>query len=133
MRARADPACAADKATLAQLPKAWFTLDPTATAKSTRGITAAFRRASRAGGAVDRFEIVVKASTAIGAGRDLCVNVPAANSNKCKTLLELCAGGLCTANITTGRFKVGKKLQTCCVAARAQVGGALGASVCTCV
>lgn len=133
-RAHADPACASDRATLAQLSKAWFSHDPAATAKSARGgASAVFRRATTLDTA-DRFEVTLKAVGSAGAERALlCMNVPAAATNKCRTLRELCGGGgLCRANFTTGRFRVGKRLHVCCVAAHAQLGGELQVCVLRC-
>ena len=118
---RADPLCAADRASLAQLATVWFSLNPGATAKSPGGVSAAFRRAGR--GTVNRFEVTVKPAAGNGAWAYLCVNIPAADANKCKTLRELCGGARCGANFTTGRFKIGKKLQTCCVSVQMDLGG----------
>ncbi|KAI8463724.1 MAG: hypothetical protein J3K34DRAFT_494343, partial [Monoraphidium minutum] len=108
-----DPSCTSNKKSLASLKKSWFALDPAATAKSSREITAAFKAAR--GATPARFQISVKRTTIFGAGKELCINIPDVEILTCKTLRDLCGGAQCRVNITTSAFKIDKKSRTCCI------------------
>lgn len=113
IHATAASSCTANKASAALFKKTWFTHDPEATATTAR-IPAVFRLGR--GSVSSRFEVTIKPQVAIGAGKELCINIPADVINKCSNLSTMCGGGRqCGFNITTARFKAGKKYHTCCI------------------
>ncbi|KAI8468521.1 MAG: hypothetical protein J3K34DRAFT_522896 [Monoraphidium minutum] len=133
--------CSADSKGLAAFRKAWWTTDPSAQKKGPQ-VSGAYKKATstiQAG-----WEVKIKPRTPIGAGQDLCINIPQDAANPCKTANQAFGGAQAKVELATTKFKPpgDKKWSYCCVASSAATylcnppcvnGGVCSASnTCTC-
>ncbi|KAI8476590.1 MAG: hypothetical protein J3K34DRAFT_400882 [Monoraphidium minutum] len=102
--------CAADRKGLRIFKKSFWSMYPAATKKSTNQVSGKFSD--------NKWAVTIKGKAAIGASKQLCVNIPQTDPNQCKTLAQLCGSGAnCGVVITSTKSTISEQRGTkyCCV------------------